>query len=97
MNPMQAPNVGPGGAAFGNREQKALRPGMQVYKCACCGDPFEARVADRKRGWARFCSKSCKAIKQEKRTGQYRAYLNRRDGGYEGGLCFPSFAEGDVQ
>lgn len=40
-----------------------------TYKCKCCGDPFVARVADRKRGWARFCSKSCKAIRQTKRTG----------------------------
>ena len=29
-----------------------------------CRIEFEARKADRKRGWARFCSKSCKAIKQ---------------------------------
>lgn len=46
-----------------------------TYKCAGCGDPFVARTADRKRGWARFCSKSCKARKQEARTGQHRAYL----------------------
>jgi endogenous inhibitor of DNA gyrase (YacG/DUF329 family) len=45
-----------------------------TYKCRTCGKPFEARVADRKRGWARFCSKSCKAIKQEQRTGQHRAH-----------------------
>lgn len=64
-----------------------------TYKCASCGDPFVARVADRQRGWARYCSKSCKAIKQEQRTGQHRAYLHARDGG----LCFPSRAEGDVQ
>jgi hypothetical protein len=32
--------------------------------CERCGELFEARIADRKRGWARFCSKSCKAIKQ---------------------------------
>lgn len=63
------------------------------YKCASCGDPFLARVADRKRGWARFCSKSCKAIKQEQRTGQHKAHLSARDGG----LCFPSHADGDVQ
>ena len=36
------------------------------YKCENkdCGKQFNARVADRNRGWARFCSKSCKAIKQ---------------------------------
>lgn len=64
-----------------------------TYKCACCGDPFLARTADRARGWARFCSKSCKARKQEARTGQHRAYQERQDG--KG--CFPSRAEGDVQ
>ena len=36
-----------------------------------------ARVADRKRGWGKFCSKSCKAKEQENRTGQYRSYINR--------------------
>lgn len=56
-----------------------------TYKCKTCGAPFEARVADRKRGWARYCSKSCKAIKQERRTGQhaahkeYEAYRERED------------------
>jgi hypothetical protein len=34
-----------------------------------------ARAADVARGWARFCSKSCKAVVQEKRTGQYTALL----------------------
>jgi hypothetical protein len=64
-----------------------------TYKCACCGDPFKARTADRKRGWAKFCSKSCKAIKQESRTGQHGAYLRAKDKGE----CFPSHAEGEVQ
>ncbi len=37
-------------------------PATQVF-CACktCGGGFVAKVADRKRGWARYCSKSCKA------------------------------------
>lgn len=35
-----------------------------TYECQRCGKPFQARTADRARGWARFCSKSCKAIKQ---------------------------------
>lgn len=48
-----------------------------TYKCARCGAPFTARTADRARGWARFCSKSCKAIKQEQRTGQFRDLINR--------------------
>ena len=67
-----------------------------TYKCQRCGDPFTARTADRARGWARFCSKSCKAIKQEQRTGAHRAYLERRDEGYDG-LCFPSPDDRDVQ
>lgn len=73
-------------------EQKPLRGATAQYKCHC-GATFTARVADRKRGWARNCSKSCKAIKQERQTGQHRAHLNR----FEGGLCFPSHADGDVQ
>ena len=41
----------------------------KTYKCNNCGDPFTARIADRARGWARFCSKSCKASRQTKDTG----------------------------
>jgi hypothetical protein len=47
-------------------------------KCGRCGSPFMARVADRARGWGKFCSKSCKAIKQEATTGQYAAHQNRQ-------------------
>lgn len=47
-------------------------------KCGRCRQPFMAREADRKRGWGKFCSKSCKAIKQEVRTGQYAAHQNRK-------------------
>ena len=46
-----------------------------TVKCKCCKSEFEARVADRKRGWGKYCSKSCKAKKQEQRTGQHKAYL----------------------
>lgn len=49
------------------------------YVCKHCRSPFIARTADRKRGWALFCSKSCKAKRQEKRTGQHAAYLERRE------------------
>lgn len=38
-------------------------------KCKNCGDPFMARSADVNRGWAKFCSKSCKAREQTRRTG----------------------------
>lgn len=40
-----------------------------TYKCKCCGEPFVARTADRKRGWAKFCSKKCKAVRQSARIG----------------------------
>lgn len=49
--------------------------------CLHCKEPFFARSADVKRGWAKFCSKSCKAVKQEQRTGQYREYQDRMEGG----------------
>ena len=57
-----------------------MRGTTKTYTCLHCGDPFTARVADRKRGWARYCSKSCKAKRQELRTGQYAARLRREDG-----------------
>ena len=44
--------------------------------CKRCKSPFMARTADVKRGWAKFCSKSCKAVVQEKRTGQYKRKLD---------------------
>lgn len=55
-------------------------------KCERCKTPFLARVADRKRGWGRFCSKSCKAVRQEQRTGQYAALRDRQE--YEGGESY---------
>lgn len=51
---------------------------MVEVKCKSCKGWFKARVADRKRGWGRYCSKSCKAIKQEQQTGQYKEYLQAR-------------------
>ena len=52
-----------------------MRGQKVTVQCKNCKNDFEARVADRKRGWGRFCSKRCKAIHQERRTGQYRGYL----------------------
>jgi hypothetical protein len=54
---------------------------MQKIEVSCeyCKKQFTARVADRNRGWARFCSKSCKARQQEKNTGQYAELKNRTD------------------
>jgi len=49
---------------------------VKVY-CKKCGKEFQAREADRRRGWGVFCSKSCKAAVQEQRTGQYRAFKAR--------------------
>lgn len=60
-------------------------PQMVDRKCKGCGAPFLARAADVKRGWGLYCSKSCKATKQEQRTGQMKHYLqtgaplNRRE------------------
>lgn len=51
-------------------------PKMVDRICKSCRQPFKARAADVKRGWGKFCSKSCKAIKQEKQTGQYAALLS---------------------
>lgn len=50
---------------------------MTERKCKNCQTSFMARTADVNRGWAKFCSKSCKAKEQERRTGQHRAYAAR--------------------
>jgi hypothetical protein len=44
-----------------------------------CRVKFMARVADRKRGWGRFCSKSCKAAEQEGRTHQLANHFEHMD------------------
>ena len=51
-----------------------------------CAKLFEARTADRARGWARYCCKSCKAAAQETRTGQHHRYLAARDDGHDAGV-----------
>ena len=43
-----------------NKHKKAVR-GSKVNKVCKCGKNFEARLADVKRGWGKYCSKSCKA------------------------------------
>lgn len=48
-----------------------------IVKCKHCGKDFNAKPADVKRGWGKFCSKSCKAIEQEKRTGQFAELQER--------------------
>ena len=48
-------------------------------KCAVCGVNFMARIADRKRGWAKCCSKSCACKKSNKDTGKYEGYLKSKE------------------
>ena len=55
--------------------------GSKVEVTCRCGAKFQARVADRKRGWGKFCSKSCKASEQEGRTAQHRVNEYRREYG----------------
>lgn len=51
--------------SHGITNQKAKAPakvrGKKVEVKCKCGEKFMARVADRKRGWGKYCSKSCKA------------------------------------
>lgn len=50
--------------------------------CLCgCGKKKKVRKADFKRGWGMFFSKSCKAIWQERATGQYSRLKNNYYGG----------------
>ena len=46
------------------KSQPEVRGAKVEVNCLACKEKFTARVADRKRGWARYCSKSCKAKKQ---------------------------------
>ena len=50
-------------------------------KCKVCKKEFTAKVADRRRGWAQCCSKSCAATKRERRTGTYRSNMARIEAG----------------
>ena len=62
--------------AQGQEERHVAK--MVEITCACgCGVKKQVREADRKRGWGKYASKSCKARAQERRTGQHRAPLNR--------------------
>ena len=42
---------------------------MTAVKCKRCSVEFQARIADVNRGWGKFCSKSCKANLQARKTG----------------------------
>lgn len=54
------------------------------FKCQRCGITFTARLADRARGWAKSCSKSCAANVREKALGTHRFSDGRfEDDGHE--------------
>ncbi len=38
---------------------------LKTYYCESCGNHFDARQTDRRRGWAKCCSKKCAAIRRE--------------------------------
>ena len=48
--------------------QYVPRGKMVEVVCISCGSKFMAREADRKRGWAKSCSKSCAATHKDKIT-----------------------------
>lgn len=64
----------------------SVRGKTNTYSCKTCKRPFTARVADRARGWAKYCSKSCKAIKQTQRNG--RGAGGKRVGEYAPGVSW---------
>ena len=59
------------------------KPKTGIFRCVVCGESFEARIADRKRGWAKCCSKSCAAKKSNADTGKYERYLRSLDHEYD--------------
>lgn len=70
----------------------------QNKTCPLQNREFEARKADRDRGWGRFCSKSCKASRQTLLTG--RGTPSRSTGGSFGNFSntdFENWDEGDSE
>lgn len=61
-----------------------------------CGKLFQARTADIKRGWGKFCDKSCKATVQERRTHQHAQFMERREQRYEDGYDEEMEAAGHI-
>jgi hypothetical protein len=51
---------------------------MVAKPCEYCRKTHTVRAADLARGWGKFCSKSCKAKEQEKRTHQHANYQDRK-------------------
>ena len=54
-----------------------MRGATVEVHCKSCGTQFTARVADRKRGWGKYCSKSCKAKKCVNSRRAFADYMNR--------------------
>ena len=54
---------------------------VRTCEWAACGKTFSAKSAEVKRGWARFCSKSCAAKPKAKRL-DFNGY-GLKDGGSE--------------
>lgn len=61
-----------------------IRGATGQFKCQRCGATFTARIADRARGWAKSCSKSCAANVRERKLGTHRHSDGRfEDSGYD--------------
>jgi endogenous inhibitor of DNA gyrase (YacG/DUF329 family) len=58
------------------KQVRKVNASMTTVNCKWCKNNFQARSADVKRGWGIFCSKQCKAMEQESRTGQYANLRN---------------------
>lgn len=46
-------------------------------KCLICNSEFDAKPADVRRGWGKYCNKSCAATANNRKTGNYQRYLTR--------------------
>ena len=61
-------------------EEQRKKPKQQVrgqkktVKCKICRKDFEARIADLKRGWGKYCSKSCKGKSSDNKGNYLDAY-----------------------
>lgn len=60
-------------------------------RCACCGKAFSARQADRARGWAQACGKSCAARLRERRGMPMPRHVPGLDAGPGLALAGPEF------
>jgi len=63
-----------------------------VERTCHCGNKFQAKSADVKRGWAKCCSKACAARLREQKTGNYKRFCNLRDMAEKRELEGPTFS-----